>query len=59
MAPLLQRFIQLGLEGEIEAHLAEEREEGSENRRNGRGKKVVQSEYGPLEVEPPNTEELR
>lgn len=53
MAPLLQRFIQLGLEGEIEAHLAEEREEGSENRRNGRGKKVVQSEYGPLEVEPP------
>jgi transposase-like protein len=53
MAPLLQRFIQLGLEGEMDAHLDQERSEGSENRRNGRGRKRIRSEAGVLEIEPP------
>ena len=49
-APLLQRFIQASLEGEMDAHLEDQK---GKNRRNGKGKKRVRSEFGMLELEPP------
>lgn len=47
--PLLKRVIEASLEGEMDAHLDDEK--GSEsNRRNGRGSKQVQSSLGGFEV---------
>ncbi len=51
-APLLQAMINSILEGEIEGHLGEE-ERSSGNRKNGKGKKLLKTSSGNIEVSTP------
>jgi putative transposase len=51
-APLLQEMLNSILEGEIEGHLDEE-ERSSGNRRNGKGKKLLKTSEGTIEVTTP------
>jgi transposase-like protein len=51
-APLLQEMLNSILEGEIEGHLDEE-ERSSGNRKNGKGKKLLKTSSGTIEVSTP------
>lgn len=51
--PLLKRFLEAGLEGELSAHLSEVRQSKKKNRRNGHNKKEVRSSVGRFELETP------
>ena len=56
-APMLKQFLESALEAEMEAHLdEEERLEG--NKRNGRGKKTIKSNAGPVEIATPKTDRV-
>lgn len=50
-APLLKHFLESALEGELDAHLQEEKESGIANRRNGKASKKVKSISGEFELE--------
>lgn len=50
-APLLKHFLESALEGELDAHLQEEKEAGIANRRNGKANKKVKSISGEFELE--------
>lgn len=50
-APLLKHFLESALEGELEAHLREEKATGLSNRRNGKSSKRVKSLSGEFELE--------
>ncbi|MES4921792.1 IS256 family transposase [Hoylesella timonensis] len=49
---ILEDFLNAAMEGEIDSHL-EETKSLNGNRRNGKMRKQVQTEYGPVEVETP------
>lgn len=57
LAPLLKRIVEAGLQGELDAHLEEEKASGNKNRRNGKMSKSVRSGYGPIEIETPRDRE--
>ena len=48
--PLLKAFLEQALEGEVEAHLSEEEQS---NRKNGKGKKIVRTSLGEVEISTP------
>jgi transposase-like protein len=50
-APLLKHFLESALEGELEAHLQEEKAAGLVNRKNGKTSKKVKSLSGEFELE--------
>ncbi|RYE26083.1 MAG: IS256 family transposase [Sphingobacteriaceae bacterium] len=50
-APLLKHFLESALEGELDAHLQEEKEAGNVNRRNGKASKKIKSISGEFELE--------
>ncbi|MEX8548618.1 MAG: IS256 family transposase [Mucilaginibacter sp.] len=50
-APLLKHFLESALEGELEAHLQEEKAAGIANRRNGKASKKIKSISGEFELE--------
>ena len=50
-APLLKHFLEAALEGELDAHLKEEKAEGLSNRRNGKTSKQVKSIAGEFDKE--------
>lgn len=50
-APLLKHFLESALEGELEAHLQEEKAIGLSNRRNGKTSKRVKSLGGEFDLE--------
>ena len=50
-APLLKHFLESALEGELEAHLQNEKASGLSNRRNGKTSKVVKSLSGEFDLE--------
>lgn len=50
---LLQSIVDACLDGEMTVHLDESKAKEELNRRNGRGKKTVKSEYGDLSLNPP------
>jgi transposase-like protein len=52
LAPMLERILNAALEGEMDAHLSSECRE-SDNRRNGKMPKTVQTCYGDVTVETP------
>jgi putative transposase len=52
LTPLIKQIIEASLEGELETHFTES-EEHSNNRRNGKSKKVVKSHIGTFELETP------
>lgn len=49
---LLKKFVESALEAEIEAHLTKE-ERANGNKRNGYGKKKLQTSLGTIDIEPP------
>ncbi len=51
LAPLIKRIVEASLEGELKAHLEEEKGKGYSNRRNGKGSKVLKTDYGQIEIE--------
>ena len=51
LRPMLKEFLEAMLEGEMDAHMAQERAAG--NRRNGRLRKTVKSREGAFELETP------
>lgn len=46
MGPLLKRLVEAGLQGEMQAHLEDEKASGVKNRRNGKMSKTVRSRFG-------------
>jgi transposase-like protein len=57
LTPLIKALLESALEGEMEAHLTECREEGLSNRRNGKTAKLVQSESGAFSLNTPRDRE--
>ena len=51
LTPLIKRLIEASLEGEVEAHVANTKDEA--NRRNGKNSKLVKSDSGTFELETP------
>lgn len=49
ITPLIKRLIEASMDGEIDHHLNESRP----NRRNGKGKKVIKTSFGNVELETP------
>lgn len=50
---MLENFLNRALDAEMDDHLAENKGNGGKDRRNGKMRKTVQSEYGPVEIETP------
>lgn len=50
---MLENFLNTALETEMDEHLAENKGNGGKDRRNGKMRKTVQSEYGPVEIQTP------
>lgn len=58
LAPLLKQFLEAALEAEVSSHLAENKEQGASNRRNGKTRKEVRSlSGGAFELETPRDRE--
>lgn len=53
LTSLIQRLVNAALGGEMSAHLKEERGHGLDNRRNGKTSKKLDTELGPVEINPP------
>ena len=51
LAPLIKRIVEASIEGELNAHLEEEKLAGKTNRKNGKTSKTVKSDYGQFEME--------
>jgi len=51
LAPLIKRIVEASLEGELTAHLEEEKAAGNSNRKNGKSTKTVKTAYGQFEME--------
>lgn len=50
LAPMIKRLVEASLQGEMNAHLAEDQEP---NRRNGKTGKQVRTAFGPVEIQTP------
>lgn len=50
---MLEEFLNKALDAEMDNHLAENKGDGGRDRRNGKMRKTVLSEYGPVEIETP------
>ena len=50
LTPLLKTFLEEVLEGELEQHIAED---DLPNRKNGKGKKIVKTSHGSVELRTP------
>jgi transposase-like protein len=57
LAPLLKELLESALEGELDAHLLENREAGISNRRNGKSSKQVQTSSDSFELLTPRDRE--
>lgn len=51
-APLLQQFLEAALEAEMSEHLSESKPQ-KKNKRNGKGKKTLKTNHGPVEIKTP------
>lgn len=50
---LIQRLVNAALSGEVDGHIAKEKENGGKNRRNGYTQKTLKTGHGPIEINPP------
>ena len=50
---MLEEFLNKAPDAEMDEHIAENKGNGGKDRRNGKMRKAVQSEYGPVEIETP------
>jgi len=57
LTPLIKELLESALEGEMDSHLAECREEGIPNRRNGKSSKTVKSACGAFDLVTPRDRE--
>ncbi len=57
LTPLIKEILEAALEGEMEAHLTDCKEEGEANRRNGHLKKRMKTGTGSFELETPRDRE--
>ena len=57
MTPLIKQILEAALEGEMESHLSDCKDEGQANRRNGKLKKTVKTATGAFELETPRDRE--
>jgi putative transposase len=57
LTPLIKEILEAALDGEIEAHLAENKAKGEPNRRNGNLKKTMKTDTGAFELETPRDRE--
>ena len=53
LTPLIKQLLEAALEGEMESHLSDCKDDGNSNRRNGKAKKTVKSGTGSFELETP------
>src|SRR2546430_5647465 len=53
LAPFIKRLVEASLQGELDAHLAQEKP----NRRNGKMSKRVKTGFGPVEINTPRDRE--
>lgn len=51
LAPLIKQIIEASLEGELDAHLEQEKAAQNPNRRNGKSRKQLKTEFGSIELE--------
>lgn len=54
---LIQRIVNVALEGELDDHLRMEKEGGRKNRRNGHTHKKLDTSVGPVSIQPPRDRE--
>lgn len=54
MTPLIKRLLEVALDGKIDNHIAECKDEGQSNRRNGKTSKTVKTGIGSFELETPH-----
>lgn len=57
LTPLIKEILEAALEGEMDSHLSECKEEGQPNRRNGKLKKTMKTGTGSFELETPRDRE--
>ena len=57
LTPLIKKILEAALEGEMESHLSECRDQGLSNRRNGKQTKTVKSGVGSFELDTPRDRE--
>ncbi len=57
LTPLIKKILEAALEGEMESHLSDCREQGLPNRRNGKQTKIIKSGVGSFELETPRDRE--
>lgn len=57
-AAMLKNFIEKAFEAEMEGHL-DKSERSIGNKRNGRGKKTIKSDYGTFEIDTPQDRKKR
>ena len=57
LGPLLKRIVEAGLQGEMQAHLEEEKASGLRNRRNGKMGKTVRTRFGQVPIDTPRDRE--
>ena len=57
MTPLIKQILEAALEGEMDAHISECKDDGQPNRRNGKMKKTVKTGTGSFELETPRDRE--
>lgn len=57
LTPLIKKILEAALEGEMDSHLSDCREQGLPNRRNGKQSKTVKSGVGSFELETPRDRE--
>lgn len=57
LTPLIKQLLEAALEGEMESHLSDCRDENQSNRRNGRTKKIIKTGTGSFELETPRDRE--
>lgn len=57
LTPLIKEILESALEGEMDAHLSDCKDQGQANRRNGKLKKTMKTGTGPFELETPRDRE--
>lgn len=57
LTPLLKEILEAALDGEMDAHLSDCKDQGQANRRNGRLKKTIKTGTGSFELETPRDRE--
>ena len=50
---LIKHLVESSLQGELDAHLSKEKEDGKSNRRNGSTSKRLRTQLGEVEIQPP------